>query len=255
MSASSTNINAGAASALGLRPNVRAAPLHLRRRFAAVAAITGGVTLLASWLITGTVFSVGNALAVGAYAIAIYLAGQLFRRNYPHARLGPCNVVTIARLALVASLLAAFVAESVSVSALLSVAVLAFAMDGFDGWLARRDGLASDFGSRFDVEVDCGFALVLAALAVLSGLHPLVILLGLPRYLFGAAQHIAPVLVAPLPPRFSRKAICVAQIAVLITLLIPGIDPALKHSAAAICGALVVWSFAVDIRAILRNAV
>ena len=38
-------------------------------------------------------------------------------------------------------------------------------LDGLDGWLARRAGMASAFGARFDVEVD---ALLIQALAILT---------------------------------------------------------------------------------------
>ena len=39
------------------------------------------------------------------------------------------------------------------------------ALDGVDGWLARRSGIASAFGARFDMEIDALLILVLAVLA------------------------------------------------------------------------------------------
>jgi phosphatidylglycerophosphate synthase len=39
------------------------------------------------------------------------------------------------------------------------------ALDGLDGWLARRFGLASAYGARFDMEVD-GFLILVLALLV-----------------------------------------------------------------------------------------
>lgn len=196
----------------------------------------------------------GLAAALILYGVLAAVAGWAFSRNYAFDAIGFCNLVTLFRLALVSSLAASFFAPQEAVFAVLSVAVTAFLLDGVDGWMARRSGLTSEFGARFDVEVDSVFALLLAGLAVHAGLHPLVILLGLPRYLFGAAQTLWPRLVRPLAPRFSRKVVCVVQIAVLIFLLMPWFDPSLRHGTALLCGGLVLWSFAVDIRAILRTA-
>jgi hypothetical protein len=85
--------------------------------------------------------------------------------------------------------------------AVFAVAVIALSLDGIDGWLARRQGYVSDFGARFDMEVDSVLALVLAlSAAVSSGLGPLAILLGLPRYAF-AVGGMGPALDAPRPAR------------------------------------------------------
>jgi phosphatidylglycerophosphate synthase len=37
---------------------------------------------------------------------------------------------------------------------------LVWSLDGLDGWLARRDGLASGFGATFDVETDALLVLI-----------------------------------------------------------------------------------------------
>ena len=43
------------------------------------------------------------------------------------------------------------------------------ALDGVDGWLARRFGTETAFGGRFDMEVDAGVIAVLSVLAWVSG--------------------------------------------------------------------------------------
>ena len=54
-----------------------------------------------------------------------------------------------------------------------------------DGWLARRCGVASHFGARFDLEVDSLLILILAVLVWQSGrVGAWVLAIGLARYAF-----------------------------------------------------------------------
>ena len=149
--------------------------------------------------------------------------GDLLRRTYPHATLGLCNVVTLARLVIVMVLAASLFAGGTNSWHVVLLASLALALDGIDGWLARRNGLASAFGARFDMETDSALALVLALHAMAIGAAgPVVLVLGIMRYVFVAACALLPWLSGPLPERFSRKAICVVQIATLILVQVPG---------------------------------
>jgi phosphatidylglycerophosphate synthase len=64
-------------------------------------------------------------------------------------------------------------------------AVTVFALDGVDGWLARRLGLASEFGEYLDKETDAFFMLVLCVLVYAGGRFGAWILVpGLLRYGF-----------------------------------------------------------------------
>ncbi len=131
-------------------------------------------------------------LAMGGYLVASLLALGLMCRGYPHDGLGLCNLVTLIRLALAAALLAPLVVTSAP-WLLFAVAGGAFALDGVDGWLARREGRVSEFGSRFDMEVDSALALILALNAWAAGTAgALVLLIGLPRYAFAAAGSVLP---------------------------------------------------------------
>jgi len=83
---------------------------------------------------------------------ALCLRGLL--HNYPHDVIGACNAVTLIRAALVALLSGALFTHPSS-WLVFAIAVVAFASDGLDGWLARRAGLSSEFGARFDMELVC----------------------------------------------------------------------------------------------------
>jgi len=200
------------------------------------------------WL-TGAVNAAALPLALGVYGGAIAITYRAFCNSYPHASLGWCNGVTLFRLALVCTVVAWLFAPPAFAWAIVSVATVAFALDGLDGWLARREGYVSAFGSRFDMEVDSVLALALAAHAYLGGdVTPAVILLGLPRYAFFAAQLKWPWIAGDLPPRFSRKVVCVLQIAALIVLLLPMVGASLSNIIVAATAATLIWSFWLDLR-------
>ena len=198
-------------------------------------------------------------VAMGATVAGLSLAARGLGAGHPHTRLGSANAVTALRGALVAALAAAVLHGAVEPGAtLFTLAALAvLVLDGVDGALARAEGLASAFGARFDMEVDSVLAASLAvAIAVavpqtLPGLAALT-LLGGARYAFAGASLALPWLDDPLPPRWSRKAVCVAQIATLIGVLVlhpvlPMIDALLVPVAA-----LVLWSFGRDVIALRR---
>jgi len=192
-------------------------------------------------------FDAGLGLTVTGYGLGVGLALGLMRRGYPHSTLGLCNLVTLARLALAAALLAPL-AGGAAPWAVFAVAALALALDGIDGWLARREGLTSGFGARFDMEVDSALALILALNAWAAGTAgAIVLLIGLPRYAFAAAALAFPWLDRPAPERFSRKAVCVIQIATLIALQLPPVAASVANPVVAAVAAMLVWSFGRDV--------
>ncbi|WP_207099898.1 CDP-alcohol phosphatidyltransferase family protein [Paracoccus shandongensis] len=209
---------------------------------------TAGVVLVAA---TAQALGASGASPAGAAAgflVAAAGIGILMRRHYPHARMGACNMVTLLRAALVCALLAPLIEDRGAGWGVALVAGLALALDGADGWLARRTGLVSRFGARFDMEVDAAMALVLALHAwVGTALGPEVLLLGLARYAFVAAGRALPWLQADLPPRLGRKAVCVAQLAALILLQTPVLAEAQALWLARLTLAVVLWSFGRDI--------
>lgn len=208
--------------------------------FAAVLGLGGLVHDTQSAMVQGTaglVFVLSASAALWAMA-----------RGYAHPVTGLCNMVTLMRLGLACVLVGALAAPGWSAWPVFAVAALAFSLDGLDGFLARRAQLTSDFGARFDMEVDCLLALSLAVLAYQSGAAgPYVLLLGLPRYAFGLAQLVLPWMNAALPPRFSRKVVCVVQIAALLLMVFPPIGSPLTDIVAAVASLALAWSFLLDI--------
>ncbi|MFO7854464.1 MAG: CDP-alcohol phosphatidyltransferase family protein [Paracoccaceae bacterium] len=212
----------------------------------ALAALGAGAVVPAA-----AVLLVGFAPAAVALAVAGHLAGAglalvLLRRGYPHGDLGLCNLVTLTRLALASALLAPLLAPASS-WAVLGVAIAALALDGVDGWLARREGRVSAFGARLDVEVDAALGLILALNAWASGaVGAGVLLLGLPRYGYIAAGWALPWMARPLPERFGRKLVCVVQMTVLIALQAPALGAPLQAALVAGAATALIWSFGRD---------
>jgi len=186
---------------------------------------------------------------VGAAVLVTALAG-LRRGGHPFARLGPANVLTGGRtlvMALVGGVALAPLRPSSSWLLVLLASIGATA-DLFDGPLARRSGLASRFGARFDMEVDALLILMLSGLVWRAAdVGPWVVVSGLMRYAFIAAGWVRPWMRTALPPSRRRQTVCVVQIVALIAALIPGLPApgAALISAAGL--ALLAWSFGVDV--------
>ncbi len=143
---------------------------------------------------------------------------------WPYGPLGWANRVTLARGVLVA-LVAGALANNAFVEAIwlwLTIAVFALALDGIDGWIARRTKSHSLFGARFDMELDALLILLLCAgLLRLESLGLWVLLIGGMRYLFVAASWQLPWLSNALFISFRRKAVCVWQVVALLLALTP----------------------------------
>lgn len=183
------------------------------------------------------------------FAAMMRLALRYRRGRHPFARYGIANQVTTVRAALVA-LTAALIGEpptaTVAATAL-AFGATATALDGLDGWLARRTAMASEFGARFDMEVDALLIQVLAILAWTGGKAGWWVLMsGLLRYMFVAAGWILPWMTRPLASSTRGKVVCVAQIAVLLVVLLPAVTPPASVWLAAFGLAGLAWSFAVD---------
>jgi phosphatidylglycerophosphate synthase len=241
-------------------------PPGLRRDAARDLAAGGGlVGVFAAAL--GLAGGPGLGLDYAAKAALVYALGAwlVWRGlgSHPHARFGPANRVTLFRLAAMA-LLAALVGEALPrppVAALpqaawwlVVIATVTALLDAVDGALARRSGLSSAFGARFDMETDAAFTLVLCALVLQAGqAGPWVLASGLMRYAFVVAALAWPWLAAPLRPSRRRQTVCVVQITALIVCLGPIVPVWLATSLAALSLALLTLSFAIDVRTLARQ--
>jgi phosphatidylglycerophosphate synthase len=92
------------------------------------------------------------------------------------------------------------------VVAVLGIAILA--LDGLDGWLARRGNLTSEFGAHFDMETDALFVLIMTF--ELWHRHQLggwILISGLLRYAYVLCLALVPPRGADMPrSRFGRHA-------------------------------------------------
>ncbi|SMC53164.1 CDP-alcohol phosphatidyltransferase family protein [Rhizobium sp. RU36D] len=204
--------------------------------------------------------SLGMSAIAAAAALLLVIFGLVVAglRHHRFERFGFANSVTAVRAALVSMVAATvFFAEmphDAMLWALMAIVLIALALDGVDGYLARRYQQESELGARFDMEVDALLIFCLAAAALLlDKAGPWVLLIGAMRYLFVLAQYPLPQLNGALPPSFRRKAICVVQVSVLCLILVPGIAPPVSSWLAAMALGLLTYSFAVDSLFLLRR--
>jgi phosphatidylglycerophosphate synthase len=218
------------------------------RRFAVLAPVGLAVVAGLGFVLFADAGLLAILAGMAAFTVGVVGAAWHLRRRHPHARLGLANAVTMLRLAFVSTLIIPLVGVSPAPVAIIALASVSLSLDGVDGWLARRQGLSSDFGGSFDMEVDSVFALVLTLLAVVVGGAPwIVLLLGLPRYLFFIAGAIWPWLYDPLPPRYSGKVVAVIQMITLIVLQLPWLPHSLAIALTVGVLAALGWSFGRDI--------
>ncbi len=216
--------------------------------------LTAAAVGAAAALALGPLYVLRVLAGFGAVALLILIYLPAHR---PFSRFGPANQVTLGRAAAVALLAGLIGAGDGPALAQFACAGGAFAaaLDAVDGRLARASGMSSAFGARFDLETDAALILVLAVLAWQFGkAGPWVLASGLARYAFVAAGSVRAWLRQPLPPSLRRQAIAAAQMAVLVVALAPVVPRALSAALAAAALALLLWSFAVDVRWLRRRA-
>lgn len=175
----------------------------------------------------------------------------------PSVRFGPANQVTLCRaaaVALLAGLIGAGTGPALGAFAC-AIGTVAAVLDAVDGRLARASAMTTEFGARFDMETDAALILVLAVLAwQLGKAGPWVLAAGLARYVFVAAGLRWASLRRPLPPSLRRKAAAAVQMAVLVVAVAPVVSPAPGATLAAAGLAVLLVSFAVDVRWLQRHA-
>ncbi len=198
-----------------------------------------------------------KALTLFAIIIAVAMVGRSRQSDRQLDRFGPANWMTTLRLALVA-MIAGFIGEPATpenAGFVASVAIVAAALDGLDGWLARRTRLSSAFGARFDMEVDALLILVLAVLAwEYAKAGTWVLLSGLLRYMFLAAGWVWPWMQNRLPPSRRRQAICVVQVVGLIATVSPLLVWQLSRLVAGVALSALSYSFLIDTLWLWRHA-
>jgi phosphatidylglycerophosphate synthase len=205
---------------------------------------SGGVLMaLADWPVVRLLSGFLAFVLMGA--VVAYRAGWLAVGAEP----GPANLVTLLRAGLVCLIGTSILAERPEITwSLTALVAVALALDAVDGWLARRLNTVSDFGARFDMEVDALLLMVLSLLCWQTGrVGAWVLLIGLMRYAFVAVGRLWPRLRRSLPERRRRKAVCALQGIALGLALAPPIGPLLASAAAVVALAALTASFALDL--------
>jgi phosphatidylglycerophosphate synthase len=191
-------------------------------------------------------------------AISVVLGGVvLWFARRARQPLGGANAVTFVRLLLIAPLMGLLVETPSVALAWLAIAIagVVLALDGIDGWVARRFGSVSDFGARFDMETDALLILVLSALALhFDKAGTWILASGLMRYAFVGAGKIWPWMSAALPASRRRQAACVVQIVTLLVCVAPFVARPWSSAIGALGLAVLTWSFFVDVRWLTSRA-
>lgn len=217
---------------------------------------TGGLAAVVMWW-AGPSAATGFA-AAGAYFTAAAMVLAFGARANTLRRFGPANQITWVRAALTA-MLAGYAVDAPTIDAtiwwpIVAVACAALALDGLDGYVARRRGECSAFGARFDMETDAALILVLALLVWQSGkTGSWVLIIGVMRYVFIAVGGVFPILTSPLLSSTRRKLVCVGQVVGLVLCLLPIIPRETAFFVAAMALAALTLSFAKDVMTLTRR--
>lgn len=195
-----------------------------------------------------------KCLAVQTVASLLVLG--LVQTRHPFPRFGLANQITLLRVALVA-VVAGFIGETATLRiewlAVIATATIAV-LDGVDGWLARRDGVSSPFGARFDMETDAFLILVLSILVWTHDKAGVwVLACGLMRYAFVVSGWFLPWMAGPLSPTFRGRTVAVLQLVGLGLALSPFVPGPQSIVVAALTLSALVWSFALDVARLWRQ--
>ena len=232
-----------------------AAPLCtavLRSATLALLVVAAVATFLRQWLHLGGLYPVKAAAIFGA---GMVLALGHLGSHRPYERFGPANHVTMIRamaVALIASLIGEPDLQRAAVAASIAAGVIT-ALDGLDGWLARRSRMASVFGARFDMETDAFFILVMSVLVWQYGKAGAWVLAGgLMRYLFVLSGKWVPWLARPLEATRRARTLAISHMIGLAVALAPFVHVPFSAMAAGVTTAALAWSFGVDVRRLWR---
>jgi phosphatidylglycerophosphate synthase len=163
--------------------------------------------------------------------------------------LGPADWVTLARSVLVGGVTALTVdsfSRPAPVTVLVTLAIVALALDAVDGQVARRTGTVSAFGARFDMEVDSALLIVISVYVTHhSGGWALAI--GGMRYAFVLGTWVLPWMRETLPPRYWRKVVAAVQGIVLVVAMAGALPQPVVAAALSVALGLLIESFGRDV--------
>lgn len=221
--------------------------------------LLGALCLLASTALMWSWTEASPWVPLLAMITYLAMAGLILAFVPSHWRhLGWANRLTLGRGLLIALLTGALADPELLAryaTPLGALTLLALMLDGVDGWVARRTSTQSDFGARFDMELDAWLILMLClALLLLGKAGPWVLAIGVMRYAFVIAGLKLTWLTAALPESRRRKAICVWQVAALMIALLPVAGTTATNWLAGSALVGLAGSFMVDICWLYRHA-
>lgn len=223
---------------------------HLLATICGVLVLAGGLAAMLDSGVAPFALAVVVSIAVTA---ALALGRPVLEHTHPFTALGSANRITLVRAGLVVVLMGFMLQDAADVTMWFAVAIASVSamLDAFDGPAARRGGMASRFGARFDMETDALLILVLSVLAWRwDRAGAWVLVSGLMRYGFVFAVRVLPWLRGELTPSRRRQTISVVQSVALILCLVPLLPAAISAAIAALALALLCYSFGVDCRAL-----
>ena len=207
-----------------------------------------GVLVLLALSSSAPLSPAGWATALGYLLVSSLLVSRGLRRR-GSTRFGAANAVTATRSLLVGvatGLVTTSLTDRIVPALLVAIVAVALALDGVDGWVARRTGSASELGARFDMEVDAFLLLVLCVYDA-RFVGGWVLAIGLMRYAFVAAAWALPFLGRTLPYRYWRKvvaAVCGVVLAVIAAQVLPPVADVVAAAGALL---LLIESFGRDV--------
>ncbi|MGE0705362.1 MAG: CDP-alcohol phosphatidyltransferase family protein, partial [Vicinamibacterales bacterium] len=201
----------------------------------------------------GAVYPLTAAATFGAGALVM---ARFVAIHHPFETFGAANQVTTLRAALIA-LIVGLVFEPVTrgvAATATAMAVIVSALDGVDGWLARRTQMSSAFGARFDVESDSLFVMTMSVLVWRHDKAGVWILAGgFFRYAFVAAGWILPWMAGRLRPTNRARTVAACHMLGLTIALAPIVPAWFSTAGLAATLTLLAWSFAVDVGRLWRG--
>jgi len=156
----------------------------------------------------GAALWVGRTWPVAAGGVASFAGLVAIRQGTwtPSGRFGWANAVTAARVGIVWAFAVRLRSAPDELLALIVLGL--FALDGLDGYLARRLGTTSEFGALFDMEADAYFVLVVELVLYQRGyLGMWILATGVLRYVYVLVRAFVPARRPDVPrSRFGRLA-------------------------------------------------
>ena len=146
-------------------------------------------------LLVATVVALGARdtapyVALGTLSFVVLVA--LCRGRFtPRGAFGAANALTALRFAIASAV--GLVPDGVPTAVLGATVLGVFALDGLDGWVAKRRGESSEFGAHFDMETDAYFVLLIGLELFTRGRYGAwILVVGLLRYVYVLALALVP---------------------------------------------------------------